>query len=278
MKKGIFIQANSKQLLGAKIAKFAMETRGKAREHGIPVTIMNVEEHLTYMKYVGMTYRRGNETRVHNPDDLQFFTLSRFMPPELMGYDGLAVVIDPDIFALSDINALFKTDLQGAAIGACPKKDAWDTSVMLLDCSKLTHWSIEQLLEGLRNGTEDYRDWMQLRKESVVPLARIWNSLDELTEHTIMLHTTDRLTQPWKTGLPIDFTPGTIPKLFGILPRFWITQPTHYQKHPNPAIEKIFISIAKEALDSGAVHQEEIHQAIESGDVRNDMVALLKNI
>ena len=150
MKRGIFIQANNKQLLGAKIAKFALETRGQAKAHGIPVTIMNVEEMTEYMSYVGMTYKRGEETRTHDPNDLQFFTLSRFMPPELMHYEGKALVIDPDIFALSDIAELFEMDLKGSAIAACAKKDGWDTSVMLLDCTKLKQWSIKTILDGFK--------------------------------------------------------------------------------------------------------------------------------
>ncbi len=271
MKREIFIQANHKQLLGAKIAKFAMETRGQAKEYGIPVSIMNVEEKPTYLEYVGMTYKRGNETRIHDPNDLQFFTLSRFMPPELMEYEGQAVVIDPDIFALADIQELFETDLQGATIAACPKKHAWDTSVMLLDCAKLQHWNLRHILEGLKNGSEDYRDWMQLKKESVTPLSRVWNSLDELTAETKMLHTTNRLTQPWKTGLPIDFTLGTIPKLFGIVPRFWVRQQTHYLPHPDTKIEALVLSLFKEAVQAGAITHSEIGDAVFSGDIRNDI-------
>ena len=35
------------------------------------------------------------------------------MPPELMGYQGRAVVIDPDIFAIGDIWELLTRDMQG---------------------------------------------------------------------------------------------------------------------------------------------------------------------
>lgn len=277
MKKGIFIQANNKQLLGAKIAKFAMETRGKAQERGIPVTIMNVEENPTYMSYAGMTYKRGTETRTHDPNDLQFFTLSRFMPPELMNHEGRALVIDPDIFALADIGELFEMNLQGNAVAACPKKEHWDTSVMVLDCARLPHWNIKNILEGLKNGTEDYRAWMQLKKEKVTPLSRDWNSLDTLTPHTKMLHTTNRLTQPWKTGLPIDFTLGVVPKLFGIIPRFLVSRPTHYQKHPDKNIEHLFLTLTKEAMAAGVFSSEELDREIASHNIRSDLYTALQN-
>ena len=275
MKKGIFIQANKKQLLGAKIAKHAMETRGDAKELGIPVTIMDVEEIPQYMKYAGMTYKRGGEVRSNNSKDLQFFTLSRFAPPELMNYEGRALVIDPDIFALSSIAELFETDLRGNAIAACSKKDAWDSSVMILDCNKLKHWKMEDILEGLKSGSEDYRVWMQLREESVTPLIREWNSLDELSVDTKMLHTTIRLTQPWKTGLPIDFTINKMPKIFGIIPRepvhkFLGKYPTHYKPHPSKEIEYFFFELAHEALNSGAVTETEVQQEIAAGNIRPD--------
>lgn len=275
MKKGIFIQANNKQLLGAKIAKFAMETYGKAEEHNIPVTIMNVEEYPWYTAYEGMEYKRGEETRVHTKDDLQFFTLSRFHPPKLMNYEGQAIVIDPDIFALKNIEGLFSL-LTDAPIAACKKKDAWDTSVMILNCEQLKHWDLEKILEGLQNGAEDYRNWMQLKSENVQEIPRTWNSLDILNEETNMLHTTHRLTQPWKTGLPIDFTPGTPPKLFGLIPREPLLRlrgkwPTHYLAHPDKNIEDFFLSLTKEALNQGAITKEEIEKEIENNNIRKDL-------
>ena len=77
-------------------------------------------------------------------DDLQSFTPLRFMPPELMGYEGHAVVVDPDVFAVGDIHELLSRDMQGKAIIGRPRSGTKGaeggiaTSVMLLDCAKLT--------------------------------------------------------------------------------------------------------------------------------------------
>lgn len=281
MEMGAFIQSDRKQLLGAKVAKHALETRGGLMKKGIPVTIMLVEDIPVFTRYAGMAYKRGEETRIHDEKDLQFFTLSRFMPPELMRYSGRALVIDPDIFSLKDITDLFSMDLKGNSLAACKKKDAWDSSVMVLDCSTLTDWNIEKLLEGLKNETEDYRDWMQLRRESkVLELPRLWNSLDVVNEETKMLHTTQRLTQPWKTGLPIDFTPGTPPKLFGIIPRKPLLKlrgkwPTHYKPHPDASIETLFFDLAREAFEGGAVTKEDVQSGIDAKNLRNDFFELL---
>jgi len=284
MERAVFIQANKKQLLGAKIAKFAMETHGGAKKHSIPVHIMNVEEYPWYMEHVGETYARGPEVRTHTPKDLQFFTLSRFHPPKEMSYSGRAVVIDPDIFACADIENLFTLLPQEAAIGACKKKDAWDTSVMLLNCEKLKHWDAQKLIENLVGGKDNYRTWMQLQEEeNVIEIPRTWNHLDTLTDETCMLHTTTRLTQPWKTGLPIDFTPGTPPKLFGIIPREPILKlrgkwPTHYLSHPDKNIESFILTLIKEALEANAITLEEIEEEIAAKNIREDMLTAIEKV
>ncbi|MEN9390370.1 MAG: hypothetical protein RLZZ283_470 [Candidatus Parcubacteria bacterium] len=275
MNRGIFIQADDKQLLGAKVAKYAIETRGRARENNIPVTIMHVEDMPDYMVHVGMKYKRGNETRTHDPKDLQFFTLSRFMPPELMGYTGRALVIDPDIFALGDVTELFNLDLGDAHLAACRERSWFDSSVMLLENTKLKHWNIRRILEGLKNGTENYRAWMRLHNEPVLEIGRDWNSLDHLDKSTKMLHTTNRLTQPWKTGLPIDFTFGSVPKLFGIIPRFWVQQPRTYQQHPDSAIEQIFLELLRGAIKDGAVTYDELDAAVAASEMRPDIRTVL---
>ena len=46
-------------------------------------------------------------------DDLQSFTPLRFIPPELMGYQNRAVIIDTDIFAVGDVWELLSRDMAG---------------------------------------------------------------------------------------------------------------------------------------------------------------------
>lgn len=278
--RGIFIQSNTKQLLGAKVAKFALETYGKAQEHNIPVTIMLVEDIPLYMEYVGIEYMRGTTLQKHNPEDLQFFTLSRFFPPSLMNYQGRALVIDPDIFALSSILPLFEMPMTHP-IAACRKKDAWDSSVLVLENKELPHWQPTQLFEGLKNHTEDYTKWITLQNEAVMELPRIYNNLDTLTDDTVLLHTTKRLTQPWRTGLPIDFTRATPPHLFGIIPRIPLLKlrgkwPSTYQKHPDKKIEQQVLRLLQEAYQAGALTEEDITSALETNNLRRDIRNYLK--
>jgi hypothetical protein len=137
----VFIQTNKKQLVGALVSAYSLK-RNSAHADAFDVQIMHQEDYAFFAGKDGKVYLRDGQKRIWRNDDLQSFTPLRFMPPELMGYQGRAVVIDPDIFAIGDIWELISRDMQGKAImcrgGSTRKKYA--TSVMLLDCAKLRHW------------------------------------------------------------------------------------------------------------------------------------------
>ena len=274
----VFIQANDKQLLGAKLARYAIVRKLRAPD-SVRVEILNVDEEPAFKSFAGASYLRKGKEITYDPQDLQSFTLSRFMPPERLGWEGQAVVIDPDIFALDDVNALFDLGTGGKPVAACRKKDAWDTSVMLLDCAKLRSWKVGEWLDRLARKELDYDDVMTLRfmREEVTELPRIWNSLDALTDGTRMLHTTGRLTQPWKTGLPVDFTRNPLPKIFGLIPREPLHRllgkyPMTYQPHPDPRIDAFFFALLKDALAAGAVSVADVQEEIRMRHVRPDLL------
>jgi hypothetical protein len=70
-----FIQANECQLIAAKVAKFALETTGRAREHGISVTIMNVNEMEPFNAFDGATYRSEDRIVTFDVKAPQSFSL-----------------------------------------------------------------------------------------------------------------------------------------------------------------------------------------------------------
>ena len=92
------------------------------------------------------------------------------MPPELMGYEGRAIVIDPDVFAVGDIFELLSRDMEGKAImcrraAAKRPKEPVPASVMLLDCAKLRHWRTAEQFDELFEFKRDYMDWISLKLE-----------------------------------------------------------------------------------------------------------------
>src|SRR5262245_57517030 len=114
-----FIQANDNQLVAAKVAKFALETRGGAGARGIPVTIMNVDEMPMFAAFSNAAYLCAGQMTRYDRRHVQSFTLSRFLPPEIMSFSGRALVIDPDVLALRDVGDLLAFDFGGSGVAAC---------------------------------------------------------------------------------------------------------------------------------------------------------------
>ncbi len=272
-------------MLGAKLAKYSFEKEA-GPNRAFEAKLIVAEELPEMQKFVGSVFRTGGRLRTYTFDDLQSFTITRFKPPELMGYQGRAIVIDPDIFALpgTDIGELFSLDLEGNDVAACRRehKDKWESSVMLLDCAKLTHWKLSEMLNKLAAKKIDQSSYMWLETgERVKQIPWKWNSMDTIQGDSKILHTTNRLTQPWKTGLRIDFTQKALPKIFGIIPREPVHRllgkyPTHYQPHPDQKIVDFFFTLVKNALADGALTMEEVQNEIKQKHVRSDLLEVLK--
>ena len=117
----VFIQTNHKQIVGALVAEYALR-RNSRNNDKFDVRIINTKDYPFFQAREGQLYLRDGVKRPWLNDDLQSFTPTRFMPPELMGYQGRAVVIDPDIFAIGDVWDLLSRDMQGKAILCRPRR------------------------------------------------------------------------------------------------------------------------------------------------------------
>ena len=208
-------------------------------------------------------------------------------------WQGRAVVTDPDVFAVGDVYELLSRDMQGAAVlgrhrsGKDEKQHQVATSVMLMDCARLQHWDAEKEFDQLFRSEKDYKEWMVLAYEdpaSIGYLEDCWNDFDNLDANTRLIHNTKRRTQPWKTGLPVDFTPAnkfknkpllaSINRLrakvfgeYGLLGR--------YREHPDKAQEQFFFGLLKECLECGHVSEELVRNEISKNHVRHDAFEVL---
>ena len=185
------------------------------------------------------------------------------------------------------------TDMAGKAImcrmrgGAKAITGAYASSVMLLDCAKLTHWRCEPQFEELFKLSRDYMDWISLKLEDQDTIGLLedrWNDFDRLTADTRMLHNTRRLTQPWKTGLPVDFVPSEKTrrlkllgwarwarrKLFG--PYAFVGR---YRAHKDPNQERFFFGLLRECLEKGVVSEQILREEMGRNHLRHDAFELL---
>jgi hypothetical protein len=283
MKPTVFIHTNGKQMLGALVSAHSYR-RNSRDPDAFDVRIIRAED-VDELQVKGRTILRGGHEREWDTDDLQSFTPLRYSVPDLLGHESLAVVTDPDVFAVGDVGELFTRDLEGKAIWCRPRPgydkitDPLATSVMLLDCSKLPHWRFEEQLEALWSHRIDYLDWINLRLENLDTIGLLepeWNDFDHLTERTKLLHNTKRRTQPWKTGLPIDFTFRERKGILNLAPKLVRIIAPNYTRHPDRNQEAHFYALLADALDSGSVTAEQVEQEVRLGHVRPDSRALIE--
>jgi hypothetical protein len=292
MEPTVFIHTNHKQMVGALVSRYSLKRNSKNADK-FDVKLIDTADHDFLKARDGQTYLRDGVERVWYFDDLQSFTPLRFMPPELMGCEGRAVVMDPDIFAAGDIWALLERDMEGAAIlcrarsGSKGRRGVMASSVMLLDCAKLTHWQCERQFNEMFAFERDYMDWIGLKLEpegTIALLDHEWNDFDRLAPDTKLLHNTKRKTQPWKTGLKVDYFPPEKPG--GSAALGWLYRVRrrvfgdyafmgHYLPHPDPNQERFFFGLLRECLDQGIVTEEMLRAEMQQNHVRHDAFEVL---
>ncbi|UCG72956.1 MAG: hypothetical protein JSV45_00785 [Chromatiales bacterium] len=291
----VFIHTNHRQMLGAVVSEYSLRRNSRHADQ-FDVRVIHTKDHPFLAEREGQLYLRDGDKRPWVNDDLQSFTPLRFMPPELMGYQGRAVVIDPDVFAVGDVWDLLTRDMAGHALMCRPKsgnkgkRGCLASSVMLLDCAKLTHWRVREQFGEMFEFKRDYMDWVCLKLEDRDAIGLFedhWNDFDHLDQDTRLLHNTKRKTQPWKTGLPVDFRPADTFRLFP--PRHWIRRARRalfgdyrftgrYKQHPDPNQERFFFGLLRECVDQGLLTEATLQDEMARNHIRHDALDLLDRV
>ncbi|ACB53907.1 unknown [Crocosphaera subtropica ATCC 51142] len=308
----VFVHTSCHEIMSGKIAAYSLKRMSKNTDK-FDVKIIELEHYPHLMKYHGYRCIRNKREAAWYNNVPQSFLPLRFIVPQLMGYEGKAVVIDPDIFAVADIYELLTKDMGNKAVLARPiysknRVIGHNSSVMLLDCSKLQHWQWEKEIDEVFNKKRDLQEWISIQTESrenIGELEEEWNHYDILNEHTKLLHNTTQITQPWKTGLLYD-TSRLNNNVQGFA-RFGIELVSSYQKiakapskrkalksmmqelllqkerklyrqHPDPNQENLFFSYLKEALLEGIISEDFIKQQINYKHIRKDIFEILNKV
>lgn len=273
--KQIFIHTNKKQEIGAIVSKYSIE---RYSSKYIPIHIKYVEDCSEICKYDGSTYLRGENYKIFKMSDLQSFTLLRFCIPEYCNFSGTALVIDPDIFVANntDINDIFDLSMSYKVM-ACynDRKKSFKSSVMVLNNEKLTNWGFK-LIDKLFNYEINYTQLMNLKyQDGLVEIDSGWNDFDKIDINTKLIHYTNRITQPWKTGLKIDFDFNLKNSGFNNIKNIIYKNFRRYKEHPNPAAFNHFINLFKLAYKDGYITDNLISYHIKNNNIRHDIVRYL---
>lgn len=285
----VFIHTNDSQLLGAVVAAYSFRKYSR-NPTAFDVRLLRLEETPQLLSRQGQTYLRKGRPAIWHNEDLQSFSPLRRMVPQVMGFRNHALVTDPDVFSVGgDVYDLLSRDMGDAAVvcrtlpdGAGPHQRA--TSVMLLDCAKLTNWQWDAQIDQMFASELDYKPWIQLEDqplETIDELPEVWNSYDTLTDDTCLLHMTERSTQPWKTGLPVDYNMNSARKARSLKTRLrrWGVLPSKlYLKNPDQHQIDRFFGLMKECLEQGEMTEAFIAQEIARKNLRPDVIEQLERV
>jgi hypothetical protein len=265
----VLIQRNNRQKLASKIAAASFI------KQGIPsndILFLEFENNILLKSKVGKKYLRKGKIKIFK-DDLQSFTLLRFLGPEFIKYKEKILIIDPDVFALQNPNNITSfldnyNSLACTFINGEPR-----TEVMLVNAEKVK-WKFSEIIEKLFDLELDYNDLMNLRFDKNLKISKLdinYNSHDIIKEDTIFLHTSNRLTQPWKEGLKVDFErfvsqknlfKHTIRKYLGLkYNKNLLTD--RYQRHPSKEVIIKFKEIYEYAIKNNIINNKEIQMSVE---------------
>lgn len=290
----VVIHTNDRQLVPALVAAHSLKSRSKS-PHLFDVRLLRLEETPHLGKRHNQTFVPwdGDAPVLWRRDHTHGFAPLRRMVPALLGFQGRALVIDPDVFAIGDVWELLSRDMGGKAI-LCRQKPEWhdgrrlySSAVMLLECSKLTHWQLEREIDDLFTGRLALGPWLALLDESPERIGLfedVWNDQDTLTGETKLLHNTNIPTEPWKTGLPADYDqyalydPPWLDRQKRIARRVISGEKdrrVRFQPHPDPRQEQLFFTLLQECLDEGSITTGMLRRAMRRNDLRKDAFALL---
>lgn len=284
-----FVHTDNAQLLPALVAVHALRSRGGGSDGAFDIQLLRLEGSELDARRDGRRVGIGGEAVWDHTHGSSFQYLRR-RPPELMNYQGRALIIDPDVYALGSILPLFERDMQGKAVHcryieqgfAGDGRAYFGSGVMLLDCAKLRHWRWFEDLDAIFEGRLDLWDTVRLRnepRESIGELGEIWNSLDVLNSETRLIHFTLLSTQPWATGLVLA-NERYDPTLPMPEPTWWqrrldITPQRRCVPHPDPTQERIFFDLLAECLDGGLLAKAYVRSEIAARRMRRDAFDVL---
>ena len=133
------------------------------------IFFLDFEKNDLLKSMVGKKYKRSGKIKYFK-NDLQSFTLLRFLAPELDNYKGKLLVIDPDVFALKDVNNIFNL-LDDDDLACTFLENKARTEVMIIDAQKVK-WKFEEIINQVFNLKLDYSDLMNLSFDKNIKIKK----------------------------------------------------------------------------------------------------------
>ena len=146
------------------------------------------------------------------------FGFVRFLVPSLCEYQGTGIYMDADQLVLGDVAELAATVHPPHAIGIVrniegtfggkPVEPRNETSVMVLDCARLTDWDPDTIFDQVVPNDQQpgpgqirYKDFIRLGwvdQDLIQSIDPRWNHYNMVREDTRLIHFSHVREQPWK--------------------------------------------------------------------------------
>jgi len=266
----ILIQTNEMQEIASKVSAASFIKFGIQKNN---ISFLDFKKNKLIQSYVGKKYLRNGKINIFK-NDLQSFTLLRFFGPEFLNYNGKALIIDPDVFAIKDPVNIFNLLNDNISLACTFYNGLPRSEVMLINCNSVK-WSFKKILSDLFSFKIDYKDLMNLNFDkslNIKKLSKCYNSHDVINSNTILLHTTNRITQPWKEGLEIDFEryiskkkklKEFIKKIIGLKYDERIFK-KNYQRHPEKQVLEKFRELFYFAKINNFINEKDINTSVKN--------------
>jgi len=263
----VFIQSNKFQKLAANVARYSFIKNGFN-----DVEILDLESCNILNRNIGKQYLRNGKLVIFDYNDLQSFTLLRFLPPKIQT-SGFCLIIDPDIFAIKNpLEKLRKIITKDVDIFCTEINNQLRSEVMILNLENKI-WDYNRLIEDLFNQRIDYSKLLNLsffKNLKIKKLDIVFNHHDKINEETIFLHTSNRITQPWKEGLNINFKTffSNKYKILNLIKYFLRMNydprviSKKFLSHPNINVNNFIIKTFNEAIKNKYVNEEALDLAV----------------
>ena len=132
-------------------------------------------------------------------------------------------------------------------------------------------WKFEKIINEVFNLKIDYSDLMNLKFDNNLKIKEIdhkFNSHDMINLDTVLLHTTNRITQPWKEGLKINFVKNfSNTQIIKEYVKKFINKPynkelisKNFMKHPNEDVINCVKKLFKDAKSNNYFNQDDIEK------------------
>ena len=265
----IYICTNRFQKIAAKVSAYSFSRFGFKN-----IEILETEKINILNQKFNLSYLRNGKKKLYK-DDLQSFTLLRFLPFGI-NKDEDCIVIDPDIFAYKDPTDYFQelNHDQSFLIGCTSHKEFLRSEIIYI---KKNQPIIEykKIVEEIFSHEIDYNELINFNSKKYFKNLKILsskiNQLDNITTDTLVLHTTNRITQPWKEGLKIDFDKKDLSITYKIKTILKMLLNKKYDRaifskkylqHNNKIVLKFIIEIFREAIKEKYLSIKELEDAV----------------